>query len=76
MPMAHRKGMIAKANEREDLRRREAKENGIVLEKAKRPKKAAADTRRDRGIGGPSVGKYKGGTLSLSKRDVSSIKRG
>ncbi|KAK8117652.1 uncharacterized protein PG998_005933 [Apiospora kogelbergensis] len=33
MPMAHRKGIIAAAEKREDKRRREARENGIVLER-------------------------------------------
>lgn len=76
MPMSHRKGMIAKASEREDRRRRDAKENGVILEKAKPSRKKDAQPRRERGVGGPSIGKYKGGTLSLSKRDVASIKRG
>ncbi|KAK8076564.1 hypothetical protein PG994_003836 [Apiospora phragmitis] len=34
MPMSHRKGIIAAAERREDRRRREARENGIVLERA------------------------------------------
>ncbi|KAK8007672.1 isochorismatase family protein [Apiospora arundinis] len=34
MPMGHRKGIIAAAEKREDKRRREARENGIVLERA------------------------------------------
>ncbi|KAK7918157.1 hypothetical protein PG985_010031 [Apiospora marii] len=34
MPMAHRKGIIAAAEKREEKRRREARENGIVLERA------------------------------------------
>lgn len=33
MPMAHRKGIVAAAETREARRRREARENGIVLEK-------------------------------------------
>lgn len=33
MPMAHRKGIIAAAEKREEKRRREARENGIVLER-------------------------------------------
>ena len=68
--------MIAKANDKEDFRRKEARENGIILEKSKRPKKTATENRRERGVGGPSVGKYKGGTLTLSKHDVGRIKRG
>ncbi|KAK7937926.1 uncharacterized protein PG986_014794 [Apiospora aurea] len=34
MPMSHRKGIIAAAEKREEKRRREARENGIVLERA------------------------------------------
>ena len=71
MPSSHRRGINAKAEYREEKRRREAKENGIVLEKPA-PKKAAAG-RRERGVGGPSVGKFAGGTLNLSKRDISAI---
>ncbi|PLB51842.1 hypothetical protein P170DRAFT_351315 [Aspergillus steynii IBT 23096] len=71
MPSSHRKGIKAKAEQREDKRRREAKENGIILEKPA-PKKAGAG-RRERGVGGPSVGKFAGGTLNLSKRDISAI---
>lgn len=74
MPMSQRKGITAKAQLREDLRRKEAKENGIILEKEKKKGKAPA-TRRDRGIGGPSVGKFKNGALTLSKKDVASITR-
>lgn len=75
MPMSHRKGITAKGAERELRRRQEAKENGIILEKAKRPEKSAAtEAKRLRGVGGPSVGRFKGGTLSLSKRDVADIK--
>ena len=72
MPLSHRKGIIAKATSREELRRREAKENGIVLERAVAGKKAP-EARRERSVGGPSVGRFKGGTLMLSKRDVANI---
>lgn len=81
MPMSLRKGITAKAKLREDLRRKEAKENGIILEREKRKadggagKKASSAQRRDRGIGGPSVGKFRNGALTLSKRDVASITR-
>lgn len=72
MPMAHRKGMIAKQNEREEKRRREAKENGIILEKPKIGKKSF-EGKRDRGVGGPGIGKFSGGTLKLSKKDIFDI---
>jgi hypothetical protein len=72
MPMSHRKGMIAKQMEREEKRRREAKENGIILEKTNVSKKNS-DVKRDRGVGAPGVGKFSGGTLKLSKKDISDI---
>lgn len=70
--MSHRKGIIAKAEMKEAKRRQEAKENGIILEKPA-PKKKDKPKRRERGIGGPAVGKFAGGTLRLSKRDLMSI---
>lgn len=73
MPLGHRRGIIEKAGEREERRRREAKENGIVLEREKREKKKGDGKRRERGIGGPSVGSFKGGMLRLSKKDVLEI---
>ncbi|KAI1928247.1 pre-rRNA processing and 40S ribosomal subunit assembly [Ophidiomyces ophidiicola] len=83
MPMAHRKGMTAKAAKKEQTRRAEARENGIVLEKPTAAAKRTAagrsnnnhhhNAKRDRGIGGPALGKFAGGTLRLSKRDVLEI---
>ena len=70
--MAHRRGIIAKQSEREGKRRREAKENGIILEKAKMGKKIG-DGKRDRGVGAPGVGKFSGGTLKLNKKDIFDI---
>ena len=72
MPLAQRKGIAAKAVEREELRRREAKENGIILEKAIKRKKKDGSMRQ-RGIGAPSIGKFQGGMLKLSKKDVAKI---
>lgn len=71
MPMTHRKGIIAKAKDKEGRRRREAKDNGIVLEKEVRDTKP--EKKRVRGVTGPSMGKFAGGMLKLSKRDVASI---
>lgn len=79
MPIAFRKGMVAKASEREDKRRTEAKENGIILERfgAKTRGGAGAAARgggRERksaiGTGGPDIGTYRGATLRLSKNDI------
>jgi hypothetical protein len=68
--MSHRKGIQAKALKKEKTRRREAKENGIILEKPTSLSKDVASKRRERGVGGPSVGKFTGGTLRLSRRDL------
>jgi len=71
MPMNHRKGIVRKAQNREEKRRKEAKEAGIVLEKRKVVK--TEPKRRERVVGGPAVGKFRGGMLTLSKKDVASI---
>ena len=73
MPMSHRKGIVAKQGAREERRRREARENGIILEKAKMGAKKGSDGKRDRGVGAPGVGKFSGGTLKLSKKDIFDI---
>jgi hypothetical protein len=73
MPMAQRKHMIQKARTTEEKRRADAKEAGIVLERENRVAKKAPEKKRERGVGGPSIGKFRGGTLSLSKKDVQSI---
>ncbi|KAK4985196.1 hypothetical protein LTR28_002198, partial [Elasticomyces elasticus] len=60
MPMAHRKGIMAKSEEREERRRREAKENGIILERAKAAKATRGGAmRREGGVGAPGVGRFK-----------------
>ncbi|KAE9378730.1 hypothetical protein N431DRAFT_326338 [Stipitochalara longipes BDJ] len=71
MPMSHRKGIIAKKTEKDDTRRKDARENGIILEKAKMKK--SSEGNRDRGVGAPGVGTFSGGTLKLSKKDISDI---
>jgi len=71
MPMSHRKGIIGKADQRDDRRRREAKDNGVILETVTWKKKRQG--KRVRSVGGPAVGKFKGGTLKLSKKDVAEI---
>ncbi|PGH06145.1 hypothetical protein GX51_02533 [Blastomyces parvus] len=81
MPMSHRKGIIGKASKKEETRRKEAKESGIILEKpsfstvGKKPngRGGGSAVRRERGIGNPSVGKFTGGTLRLSKKDILDI---
>jgi hypothetical protein len=84
MPMAMRKGIEAKKVEREKERRREAREGGIVLERAgggsvggrgkgKRSRRGGGRKEREREIGAPGVGVMKGGTLVLGKGDVEKI---
>ena len=77
MPLAQRKGIHAKAAGREESRRKEAFENGIVLEKKSKGKRGSdnrgSDGRRERGIGAPSVGRFEGGTLKLSRKDIAEI---
>ncbi|KAF2715012.1 hypothetical protein K504DRAFT_354017, partial [Pleomassaria siparia CBS 279.74] len=74
MPMPERRANAAKAKALEEKRRIEARENGIVLEKeARKPRLVGKAKARERGVGGPAVGKFRSGTLTLSKRDVASI---
>lgn len=71
MPIAHRKGISSKAVGREQKRRKDAADNGVILEKVKH---ATKDTKwRDRSVGGPTVGKFRGGTLKLSGKDLRDI---
>lgn len=74
MPMHIRKGIAGKAASRETTRRREAKENGVILEKFKSsaPPKVRKQ-RRERGVGGVGIGKMQGSTLKLSSYDIRSI---
>ncbi|PBP26587.1 hypothetical protein BUE80_DR002542 [Diplocarpon rosae] len=73
MPMSQRKGIISKQAEKEAKRRQEARENGIVLEKAQIGTQKSTASKRDRGIGAPGVGRFSGGTLTLSKKDIYEI---
>ncbi|KAJ5955358.1 hypothetical protein N7501_009637 [Penicillium viridicatum] len=73
MPTAHRRGIKAKAASKEDRRRQEAKENGIILEKPSKVQKSSNNGRRERGVTGSSVGKFSGGTLNLNKDDIDRI---
>ncbi|CCU82749.1 unnamed protein product [Blumeria hordei] len=73
MPMAHRRGIVAKQSEREAKRRHNARENGIILEKSATATKRGPDFKRDRGIGAPGVGRFARGTLNLSRKDIAEI---
>ncbi|KAF2824077.1 hypothetical protein CC86DRAFT_297761 [Ophiobolus disseminans] len=79
MPMAQRKHMVQKARTTEEKRRAAAKEAGIILERPTMGTSAGkrdANRKREQAVGLPSVGKFRGGTLSLSKKDVRSITGG
>lgn len=71
MPLAQRKGILAKTAERDTYRRREAKDNGVVLEKA--PKSKSRESKRQRDIGAPTIGRFSRGMLTLSKKDLGDI---
>ncbi|GAB0135636.1 hypothetical protein EsDP_00003967 [Epichloe bromicola] len=74
MPMHMRKGMTAAAEAREAKRRREAKENGIILERETGRKRRRKDRGGDGGgVDRPGVGRLKGAELRISERDVRGI---
>lgn len=82
MPMAMRKGISGAKASREEKRRREAKENGIILEretpgeggkKARRKQQQKGGRRSDLPVDMPGMGRMKGGELRLSKRDVRAV---
>jgi len=75
MPMGMRKGINHAAVTREDKRRREAKENGIILEReAKKVKGGGVKKRRsERPVDLPGVGKLRGAELRITERDVRAI---
>ncbi|POS84913.1 hypothetical protein EPUL_003112, partial [Erysiphe pulchra] len=73
MPMAHRKGIIEKQKGIELKRRKNALENGIILEKAAMGNKKNTRKRHGNAIGDPSVGRFSRGILQLSRKDVKDI---
>ncbi|KAG5963024.1 hypothetical protein E4U58_003702 [Claviceps cyperi] len=81
MPMQMRKGMLAAQQAREVKRRREARENGVILERDVQIR--GRDKKRRRGggsgMGGvdrPGVGRMRGAELRISERDVRGIEGG
>lgn len=73
--MSMRKGIESAKVSRETQRRREAAENGIVLER----KGGNSRGKRKRGsasVDMPGVGRMRGAELSLSERDIRSIESG
>lgn len=78
MPMGMRKGINAAKDAREEKRRREARENGIVLEKDDRKGKSGGKKKKSKGRGDvavdmPGMGRFKGGELKLSKSEVRAV---
>lgn len=73
MPMGVRKGIIAAETIREARRRREAKENGIILERfggSGSVGKKRSSSRREIAVDMPGIGRMKGAELRLSKKDI------
>ncbi|KAH7328437.1 hypothetical protein B0I35DRAFT_506904 [Stachybotrys elegans] len=73
VPMNLRKIMVNAATSRENKRRREARENGVILERSAGKKKT-----RDRRGGGPAVdrpaiGRMRGAELRISEKDIKGI---
>lgn len=71
MPISHAVGIRKKAESKESQRRKHAQENGIILERSSKNNKSAP--KRDRGVDMPGLGKFRGGTLKLSKADIASM---
>ncbi|KAK3996073.1 hypothetical protein QBC44DRAFT_6479 [Cladorrhinum sp. PSN332] len=76
MPMSMRKGIVGTATAKDSKRRREAKENGIILERevkkqpAKRKKQGG---RGERPVDAPGVGRLRGAQLTISAREARAI---
>ncbi|KAF4979765.1 hypothetical protein FDECE_18009 [Fusarium decemcellulare] len=76
MPMNMRKGIVAAADAREAKRRREAKENGVILERETGKKKRRRERGGDLAVDRPGVGRLRGAELRLSDRDIRNIESG
>ncbi|KAI1648492.1 uncharacterized protein F4817DRAFT_66593 [Daldinia loculata] len=75
MPMSHRKGIVAAMTTRETKRRKEARENGIILE---RPTSTATKGKPrvrkfEKAVDAPAVGRLRNGMLKLSQKDIAEI---
>lgn len=72
MPMGMRKGIVSSAAAKESKRRREAKENGVILERE--AKKAKTSRKRgERPVDLPAVGRMRGAELKVSAREAKAI---
>jgi hypothetical protein len=74
MPMSMRKGIVGAAATKEGKRRREARENGIILEReTKKAKITKRKGRGDRPVDLPAVGRLRGAELRVSAREAKAI---
>jgi hypothetical protein len=74
MPMSMRKGIVGAAATKEGKRRREARENGIILEReTKKAKITKKKGRGDRPVDLPAVGRLRGAELRVSAREAKAI---
>jgi hypothetical protein len=71
LPMSIQRGIQKKRRDGEEDRRKYARDAAIVLERALKSKRDPK--RRKRAVTGPSVGKFRGGTLRLTSRDLHDI---
>lgn len=71
--MSMRKGITAAKVAGEAKRRKEAKENGVILEREVGNKKMKKRPQRDDAVDRPGIGRMKGAQLRISERDVKSI---
>ncbi|KAJ4304382.1 pre-rRNA processing and 40S ribosomal subunit assembly [Collariella sp. IMI 366227] len=73
MPMSMRKGIVGTAADKEAKRRKEARENGIILEREAKKAKTKSRPRGDRPVDLPAVGRMRGAELRVSAREASAI---
>ncbi|EGO57850.1 hypothetical protein NEUTE1DRAFT_81805 [Neurospora tetrasperma FGSC 2508] len=75
MPMNMRKGIKKASETYEQKRRREARENGIILEKASGKGKGNVKKRSggDRPVDMPGIGRMRGAQLTISSREIRSM---
>ncbi|SPO00503.1 uncharacterized protein DNG_03251 [Cephalotrichum gorgonifer] len=81
MPMSMRKGIESTKTRKEETRRREARENGVILERkggdaAGPGKRAGGKKRGGPRLDMPGIGRLKGAELTLSDRDIRGMESG
>lgn len=75
MPMSIRKGILASNAAKETKRRREARENGVILERegGGTGKKRKSNKSNGMAVDMPGMGRFRGAELKLNDRDVKQI---